>query len=166
MHRCNISELSMVVDIKVKRVPSYTVASMMRIGPFRRNMLRAEFNQLVNWAKKKGIRSGKWILYFLDEPGEARPANKLRSEACLQIRGKAKSEGRIKVKKLPAQKVASVTFDPDEVSPGLVYSGIYGWLRFAGYKDVGLSRELYDGNPWTNARAWAKAEVQVPVKKK
>ena len=156
----------MVVDIKVRRVPSYTVASMMRIGPYRRDMLHAEFNQLVNWAKKRKIRTGKWILYFLDEPGGSRPMNKLRSEACLQIKGKARAEGTIKVKKLPAQKVASVTFDPDEVSPGLVYSGIYGWLRFAGYKDTGPSRELYIGNPWTNARAWAKAEVQVPVRKK
>jgi DNA gyrase inhibitor GyrI len=156
----------MVVDLTVKRAPSYIVASMMRVGPYRRNMLRAEFNQLVNWARKRKVRTGKWILYFLDEPGGRRPASKLRSEACLEIKGKAKTESRIKVKKLPRQRVASVTFDPDEVSPRLVYSGIYGWLRFAGYRDAGPSRELYEGNPWTNARAWAKAEVQVPVKKR
>ena len=156
----------MVVDIRVKRAPGYAVVSMMRVGPFRRDMLRNEFNQLVNWAKKRRIRTGKWILYFLDEPGGRRPASKLRSEACLQIRGKAKTEGRIKVKKLPPQRVASVTFDPKEVSPSLVYSGIYGWLRFAGYKDAGPSREVYEGNPWKSARAWAKAEVQVPVKKR
>ena len=130
------------------------------------DILRAEFNQLVNWAKKRKIRTGRWILYFLDEPGGRRPANKLRSEACLEIKGKAKTEGKIRMKKLPAQMVASVTFDPDKVSPRLVYSGIYGWLRYAGYKDVGHSRELYEGNPWTNARAWAKAEVQVPVKRR
>jgi DNA gyrase inhibitor GyrI len=156
----------MVVDITVKRAPSYTVASMMRVGPYRRDMLRVEFNQLVNWAKKRKIRTGKWILYFLDEPGGRRRVNKLRSEACLEIKGSAKTEGKIKVKKLPTQRVASVTFDPDEVSPNLVYSGMYGWLRFAGYKDVGPSRELYEANPWTNARAWARAEVQLPVKKR
>jgi DNA gyrase inhibitor GyrI len=156
----------MAVDIRVKRAPGYRVASMMRVGPYRMDILRAEFNQLVNWARKRKIRTGKWILYFLDEPGGRRPANKLRSEACLEIKGKAKTEGRIKVKKLPAQRVACVTFDPDEVSPRLVYSGIYGWLRYAGYKDVGPSRELYEGNPWTNARAGAKAEVQVPVKRR
>lgn len=156
----------MVVEIRVKRAPGYTVASMMRVGPYRREMLRTEFNQLVSWAKRRRIRTGKWILYFLDEPGGRRPANKLRSEACLQIKGKAKTEGRIRVKKLPAQKVASVTFDPREVSADLVYSGIYGWLKFAGYKDAGPSREVYEGNPWTNPRVWAKAEVQVPAKKR
>jgi len=156
----------MVVRIRVKHAPSYTVASMMRVGPFRRDMLRAEFNQLVSWAKKRRIRTGKWILSFLDEPGGRRPASKLRSEACLQIKGKARTEGRIKVKKLPGQKVVSVTFDPKEISAELVYSGMYGWLKFAGYKDVGPSREVYEGNPWTNPRVWARAEVQLPVKKR
>ena len=91
--------------------------------------------------------------------------NKLRSEACLQVKGNAKSEGKIKVKILP-QKVASVTFNPDKVSPRLVYSGIYGWLRYAGFKDTAQGRELYNGNPWRNLRAWANAEVQVPVKRR
>jgi effector-binding domain-containing protein len=139
---------------------------MLRVGSYERNMLRSEFSQLVKWANKRKLRTGKWMMYFLDEPGGRRPANKLRSEACLQINANAKSEGKIKVKKLPAQKVASVTFNPDKVSPRLVYSGIYGWLTYAGFKDTGPGRELYIGNPWRNNRAWANAEVQVPVKRK
>ena len=156
----------MTADLRVKRAPSYRVASMMRVGPYAGNMLRSEFSQLVKWAEKKKLRTGKWIMFFIDEPGGRRPANKLRSEACLQIRGRAVSEGKIRVKKLPRQKVVAVSFNPNTVSPRLVYSGIYGWLKFAGLKDAGLSREVYEGNPWTNPRAWANAEVQVPVKRK
>jgi len=156
----------MPVDLKVKRAPSYTVASMMRVGPYSGNMLRSEFTQLVKWANRRRVRTGRWILFFIDEPGGRRPLNKLRSEACLQIKGRAVSEGKIRVKKLPAQKVASITFNPNIISPRLVYSGLYGWLRYAGYKDVGLSREVYEGNPWTNTRAWANTEVQVPIKRR
>jgi len=156
----------MPVDLKVKRAPSYTVASMMRVGPYSGNMLRSEFTQLVKWAKRRRVRTGRWILFFIDEPGGRRPLNKLRSEACLQIKGRAVSEGKIRVKKLPAHKVASVTFNPNIRSPRLVYSGLYGWLRYAGYKDAGLSREVYEGNPWTNTRAWANTEVQVPIKRR
>ena len=156
----------MPVDLKVKRAPSYTVASMMRVGPYSGNMLRSEFTQLVKWAKRRRVRTGRWILFFIDEPGGRRPLNKLRSEACLQIKGRAVSEGKIRVKKLPAHKVASVTFNPNIISPRLVYSGLYGWLRYAGYKDAGLSREVYEGNPWTNTRAWANTEVQVPIKRR
>jgi DNA gyrase inhibitor GyrI len=156
----------MAAEIKVKRAPSYKVASMMRVGAYSPNMLRSEFSQLVKWAEKKKLGTGKWILFFIDEPGGRRPMNKLRSEACLQIKGRATSDGKIKVKKIKTQKVAYVTFNPNLVSPMLVYSGIYGWLRYAGYKDAGLSREVYTGNPWTNSRAWANAEVQVPIKRR
>jgi effector-binding domain-containing protein len=156
----------MVVDLRVKHVAGCTVASMMRVGPYSANMLRSEFSQLAKWAKKRGLRTGKWILFFIDEPGGRRPANRLRSEACLQIKGRATSEGKIKVKKLPAQKVVAVTFNPNIISPRLVYSGIYGWLEWAGLKEAGLSREVYEGNPWTNPRAWANAEVQLPVKRR
>ncbi|HKZ40504.1 MAG TPA: GyrI-like domain-containing protein [Candidatus Hodarchaeales archaeon] len=156
----------MVVDIKLKNVPSYNVASMMRVGPYSRDMLRAEFGQLVNWAKKRKLRTGKWFLYFIDEPDGKRPANKLRSEACLEIKGKPKSEGKVKIKKLPKQRVVSVTFDPGKVSARLVYSGIYGWLRYGRLRTTGPGREVYTSDPWTNPRAWANAEVQVPVKRR
>ena len=140
---------------------------MLRVGSYERNMLRSEFSQLVKWANKRKLRTGKWMLYFIDEPGGRRPMNKLRSEACLQIKGSAKSEGRIKVKVLLAQKVASVTFNPDKISPRLVYSGIYGWLRYSDLRATDSPpREVYAGNPWTNPRAWANAEVQVPVKRR
>jgi DNA gyrase inhibitor GyrI len=156
----------MVVDLRVKRAPSYRVASMMRVGPYTGNMLRSEFTQLMKWAKKRRLRTGKWILFFIDEMEGSRPPSKLRSEACLQISGRAVSEGKIRVKKLPAQKVVSVTFNPNAISPRLVYSGIYGWISYAGLRDAGPSREVYENSPWTNPRAWANAEVQVPVKRR
>ena len=156
----------MVVDIKLKTAPSYNVASIMRVGPYSRDMLRAEFGQLVAWAKKRKLRTGRWFLYFIDEPDGKRPANRLRSEACLEIKGKTRSEGKVKIKKLPKQRVVSVTFDPGKVSARLVYSGIYGWLRYGHFREAGPGREVYTANPWTNARAWANAEVQVPVKKR
>jgi DNA gyrase inhibitor GyrI len=158
----------MVVDIELKSTPSYNVASIMRIGPYSgSNMMRAEFNQLVRWAKKKNIQTGKWLFYELDGPDK--PDNKRRWEACLEIKGKARSQGKIKIKKLPPQRVARVVFNPDEVSARLVYHGLEDWLRwrkkYGELKEAGPSREVYTGNPWTDARAWAQTEVQVPVRK-
>ena len=93
--------------------------------------------------------------------------NKIRSEACLEIKGKARMEGKMKIKKFPKHAVVSVIFDPEKVSPRLVYSGIYGWIRYSDFEATDSPpREVYAGNPWTNSRAWANAEVQVPVKKR
>lgn len=154
------------VHIKVKVAPSYRVAYLVHIGGYTgQNMWRAEFSQLVKWAKKRKLRTGKWIMYFIDEWGK-RPEQKRRSVACLEIKGKAKPEGKIKIMTLPRQRVASVTFDPDKVSDGLVYHGIEGWLQYHPYRQAGRSREVYIDSPWTNRRAWANLEVQVPLKKK
>ena len=80
--------------------------------------------------------------------------------------GKTEPKGKIKIMTLPRQKVASVTFDPDKVDPDLVYYGIEGWLQYRPFKQAGRSRELYPGSPWTDHRAWANTEIQVPIKKK
>ena len=100
----------MVVDIRVKQVASYTVASLIHYGPHSPNMFRTEFNQLVKWARKNKLRTGKWIMRWLDEPGK-KPSSEIRSEACLEIKGKAKMEGKIMIKKFPKHTVLSVIFD-------------------------------------------------------
>jgi len=156
----------MAVDIKVKQVPSYTVASITHYGPHGSNMFRAEFNQLVTWAKKNKLATGKWIMRWIDEPGD-KPASKIRSEACLEIKRTAKTEGRIKIKKFPKHTVACVAFDPENVSAHLVYYGIYGWIRYSDFEATDSPpREIYSANPWTNPQAWANAEVQVPIKRR
>jgi len=156
----------LLVDFKVKTAPSYKVAYIMHVGPYTgQNMWRREFSQLVKWAKKRKVHTGKWIMYYIDEWGK-RPERKRRSVACLEIRGKTEPEGKIRLMTLPRLKVASVTFDPDKVADRLVYYGIEGWLQYGPHRQAGRSREVYIGSPWTNRRAWANAEVQVPIKKK
>ena len=156
----------MVVDIKVKQAPSCTVASLIHYGPHTANMFRPEFGHLVKWAKKNELRTGKWIMRWLDEPGN-KPASRIRSEACLEIKEKARTEGKIAIKTFPRHMVLSVIFNPNKVSPRLVYSGVYGWLRYSEFQATDSpSREVYRDNPWTNPRAWANAEVQVPIKRR
>ncbi|MCI4323802.1 MAG: GyrI-like domain-containing protein [Thermoplasmata archaeon] len=150
----------MIVDFKLKRTPSYRVASLQRQGPWKADNLRTEFRTLQAWAKKRGLTTGKWIFY---ERGAS------TWEACLEIQGAAKSEGPIQVKKIPAATVASVVFDPQEVSPRIVYHGLVDWLRWQRkertIRRVRESREVYDGDPWSNRRAWARADVQFVVEK-
>ena len=156
----------MFVDIRVKVTPSYRVAYIVHTGPYTgQNMWRKEFTQLVNWAKRRRLRTGKWIVYFIDEWGK-RPERKRRSVACLEIKGKAVPEGKVKIMTLPRQRVASVIFDPDRLADRLVYHGIEGWLQYRPFRAAGPSREVYIGSPWTNRKAWANTEVQVPIKKK
>jgi effector-binding domain-containing protein len=156
----------MKVDFKVKVAPGSRVAYILHYGPHTGpNMWRSEFNQLVKWTKKKKLRTGKWIMGFLDKWSE-KSQKRRRSVACIEIKGNAKPEGKIQIMKTPRQKVVSVTFDPDKVAADVVYYALEAWLEYCPYKQAARSREVYNGSPWTNPHAWANCEVQVPLKRK
>jgi hypothetical protein len=150
----------MVVDFILKRAPRYRVASLTRIGPWTEDNLRPEFRELVNWARRQRVRTGRWIFW---ERGRH------RWEACLEIRGSARPEGRIRLKTLPATYVASVAFNPDEISSRVVYHGLSDWTRRrrkdGQIRAVAAVREVYTGDPWRDRKAWANCEVQFLVRK-
>lgn len=150
----------MVVDFELKRAPSFRVASIVRVGPWKEDNLRTEFGELVRWAKRQKLRTGRWI--FLERSDD-------RWESCLEYRGRAIAEGRIRLKTLPATSVASVTFDPDRVSPRVIYHGLRDWTRWRKkdrtIKAVTTVREVYSGDPWKDRSAWAHCEVQFLVRK-
>lgn len=150
----------MVVDFVLKRVPRLRVASITRVGPWREDNLRREFRELTQWAQRRRLRTGRWILH---ERGQN------RWEACLEYRGRGQAEGRIRLKVLPATSVASVTFDPEKVSARIVYHGLRDWTRWRRkdhtIRSVVAMREVYRGDPWTSKDAWAHCEVQFVVKR-
>jgi hypothetical protein len=48
----------------------------------------------------------------------------------MEIKGKVKAEGKIKVMRLPSQRIVSVAFNPDMVSSPVIHHGIEGWLQY------------------------------------
>ena len=150
----------MPVDFELTRSPSYRVAAIARTGPWKEGLLRAEFRELTAWAKKQGVRTGRWIFRH---PGDD------RWEACLEFRGRATPTGRIRVKTLPSTYVARCVFDPDAVADRVIYHGLSDWTRWRKrqreIRAVGGSREVYSGDPWSDAKAWAQCEVQFIVRK-
>jgi len=147
------------------------VASIKRVGSWRDDTSwRSDLDELERWVRKRKLRTGKCFLYELDGLGAFKPESKHHWETCLEVKGKARSEGMVKVRDLSAETVASIQFNPDKVSPRVVYHALRDWLRWRlrdkTFKRTGAVREVYSGNPWKKTRAWVKAEVQVLVKKK
>lgn len=158
------------VDIVVKREKGYNVISKMHIGPYSGdNMLRKEFNELVRWAKRNHVKTGKWFFVELDGPETS--SSKRRWEASIELKGRVseRPDSGITLKKIPSELVAGVIFDPDQVSSRLVYHGLECWLdwrrKYHEFEEAGPTREVYPGNPWTDPKAWANLDVQVPIKR-
>ncbi len=153
----------MTVDFAMKRAPKYRVASIRWTGAYQENRIRSEWDALAKWAKARGLRTGKW--FFVE--GGSGP--KYRFEVAIEVGGKAKSEGKIHLRTYAASPIATVTFNPEEVSARVIYHGLSDWLRWR-KKDKTIKRErtwreVYSGNPWRDAKAWSKAEIQVTVSK-
>ena len=151
----------MVVDFVWKQSRGYRVASIVRVGPWKEDNLRTEFGELVRWARRRRLRTGAWI--FVEQ-------GRSRWEACLEVRGAASPEGRIRRKTLPPSRVASIVFDPDQTSSRVVYHALNDWTRSrrkdGTIRSVRSVREIYAGDPWKDRRAWANCEVQFLVEPK
>jgi DNA gyrase inhibitor GyrI len=149
----------MVVDFAFKRTPKYRVAYLAWKGPWKDATIRRNFEKVAQWAKARGYSPGLWIFR---EPGSR------RWETGVVVSGKAKSDGKIRIRTLPAARVASVEFDPEVISPAVVYHGLTDWLRWR-KKDhkirrVVSYREVYRGNPWKDKAAYAHTNVQFVVR--
>jgi DNA gyrase inhibitor GyrI len=148
----------MTVDFALGKAPAYRVATLPPTKHWSENVCRPEFAKLLAWAKENELTPGKWIFRGLDGEG---------FQACLEIRGKAKASGAIRIRTLPASAVARVRFDPDVVSPRVVYHGLNDWLRWRKkekeIRAVRSSRELYDGDPWTDPKAAKNTTVEYLV---
>jgi effector-binding domain-containing protein len=150
----------MIVDFSLTRVPRYRVASIVKVGPWREENLRTEFTELRRWAERHRIRTGRWI--FVHPGGN-------RWEACLEIKGRAPAEGRIRLRTLAAGWAACVTFDPELVSSRVVYHALHDWTRErrreGEIRSVGGAREVYAASPWADRRAWRSCRVEFLVRR-
>ncbi len=150
----------MTVDFVLKKMPRLRVASIKWKSPYSDARIQKRFEEVEKWARAHGLTTGRWVFR---EPAEH------VFDTGIEVRGKARSQGRVKVQTLPAATVASVVFDPNVVAPRVVYHGLADWLRWQRkskeIRSVGAYREIYSGNPWRDKNAWSRTEIQYVVRK-
>lgn len=150
----------MTVDFVMKKSPGLRIGAIRWTGPYSEREIRRRFEEVAAWARTQRLRTGRWVFR---EPGAR------TWETGIEFRGTAHPAGKVKLRTLRAATVASVVFDPEVVSPRVVYHGLSDWLRWRRkekeIRSVVSTRELYDGNPWKDARAWSRTEVQFIVRK-
>jgi len=160
----------MTVDFVIRKAPEYKVATRTLTGAWPGDKaVRAEFDKVHAWAKEKGVRTGKW--FFREFGDDETPGAEMRFEIGVEVRGTGPVRGGkgTVMRTLPSSTAATVTFDPDKISPRVIYHALADYVRHlekAGeYKEAGPYREVYLGNPWASKQVWAQTQIQVPLKR-
>lgn len=146
--------------VELERVNAIHVAFVELLGPYEE--WGKGLMELWTWLESKNAQVvGSPIGLFYDNPTETH-RDKLRSEACLPIEGDLQSEGRLKVKDLPAAQVATTRHN----GPPEEYTKTYGTflenLLRLGYSFEGPPREIF-GSTIPTLRPGMGIRIEQPV---
>jgi len=149
----------MTVDFVKGTAPAFVAATVAWGGEYSEKRVRKEFEELAAWVTAAKLRAGRW---FFMSHGERRWV------VGIEVRGGARGSGKVRVRRYPKRSVVRVSFDPDAVSPRVVYHGLTDHLRWEKrsqrIRSVGDYREVYRGNPWKDASAWSHLTVEAIVR--
>ena len=136
-------------------------------GPYDKVPWEAYIERLYGWAKNQKVMPGFYPMgIYLDEPRTCDPMN-CRSEIAIPFKGKAKEEAGIKIRHMPALKVATIPHKGPGSEFQNTYNTLTSWIDKKGYKVVGPSMEVYSKKPEVvSGVTILYAKVMMPVKKK
>lgn len=152
------------MKVNLKKTEPMQVAIISHIGPY--SEAGKLYEEIAKWLRQKQLKiTGPPLGWFYDSPEEV-PAHKLRSEVEFPFKGEAKPEGKIKIKKIPAQEVLYTMHKGPYREVGPSYAALFQYAREKGYIPLGCPIEIYLNDPAKVPESELLTEIQVPVKKK
>jgi hypothetical protein len=147
------------IAFELAKSPSMRLASLAWDGAWSESRIHGQFRKLASWARQHRLKTGRWVM---EEGGTT------DFVVGIEVRGSAPLPNGARWRTLPATRVGRVIYDPDVVSPEVIYHGLSNWLRWRRKEGtiggIGHYREVYRGDPWTNASAWSHTETQLVVR--
>ncbi|MBM4241039.1 MAG: GyrI-like domain-containing protein [Euryarchaeota archaeon] len=152
------------MQIEEKMVEEKQVTYIFATGPY--DQLPALFGEVVGWVMMKGLQIvGPPFGIYYNSPEEVSP-EELIYEVGIPFVGEAQEEGKIKIKKIPAQLVLSAMHKGPYDKVGPVFAALAEYAFKNGYEIVGAPTEIYLSDPNEVPESELLTEVQFPVVKK
>lgn len=154
-------------NVKLEKRKPMTLAYIEHTGSYDEIPFEKYMNRLYGWAKQKKVRPGFYPLAIYCDSPEKTPPAKCRSEIAIPVYGAVKSEAEIKVKKMPAMKVAAISHKGPAKDYPNTYKRLEEWMAENGYEWAGPAIEVYTKKPEVVAgETILYAKILAPVKKK
>jgi effector-binding domain-containing protein len=136
-------------------------------GPYDQVPWDEYMHRLYGWAKEQKVMPGFYPMAIChDNPVEV-AQEKCRSDIAISFKGKAKATSGLKIKQLPAMKVASISHKGPGSEFGSTYGKLHDFIAEKGYELSGPPMEIYSKKPEVvKGLTIIYAKVMMPVKKK
>lgn len=151
-------------EIAATDMDAMTVVYLEKKGPYLET--GKAMGELFTLMGKKELKMRNYpMACYYDDPNKVDP-KETRYEVFSEFVGEFKGDKELKVKEIPAQKMAKVLYvgPYDKCEP--TYKGLYGWIAKNNYEPCGPSYEKYLNDPSKVAPEELKTEIMVPIKAK
>ncbi len=136
-------------------------------GAFDKIPWQEYFQKLYGWAKEQKVMPGFYPMGIYHDDPKVVPPEKCRTEIAITFKGKAKASSGVKVRLMPAMKVASISHKGPGSDFQKTYAALSEWIEKKGLKVSGPSMEIYSKKPEViGGETILYAKVMMPVTKK
>lgn len=103
--------------------------------------------KLYGWAKAQKVMPGFHPMgIYYDDPNEM-PKGRCRSDIAITFKGEAREADGVRTRRMPAMKVATLSFKGPSEEYSKAYKTLGDWIREKGYNVIGPSIEVYSKMP-------------------
>jgi len=156
-----------MVNPKLESRKATSIAYVEHKGSYGEVPWEEYMHRLYGWAKEQKVMPGFFpMAVCYDDPTKV-AAKDCRSDIAISFKGKAKAAPGIKIRQLPAMKVATLSHKGPGSEFGMSYSKIHDWISDKGYRAAGAPMEIYSKKPEViGGVTIIYAKIMIPVKKK
>jgi len=148
--------------INIKDNAAVTVVYLEKKGPYTET--GKSMGELFSMMGKRNLKMRNYPMgLYYDDPEQVKPED-TRYEVMCQFVGEFKGDDDLKVKEIPAQKVASTVYVGPYEKCAPTYKKLYSWIVENKYEPCGVSFEKYLNAPDKVKAEELKTEICVPVK--
>ena len=156
-----------MAGVKLESRKAMTIAYIEYVGSYGSIPFDRYIGQLYGWAKENKIMPGFHPIGIFHSNPKETPPEECKTSIAIPIYGKGKPSGDIKIKKLPAMKVASYSHKGSASEYQNSYGKMEAWIKEKGYALSACPMEVYSKKPEVvKGEMILYAKIMMPVKKK
>lgn len=152
---------------KLEKRKPVTLAYIEHVGPYDSIPFHETIPRLYSWVKGKKVIPGFYPLAVFHSDPKTTPPGECRTDIAISIKGNARPEGDIRIRRLPAMTVATLSHKGPASEYQRSYDTLADFVRKKGYVVAGPSMEIYSKKPEIGGgQTIIYAKIMFPVKRR